>query len=669
MVVRLASCILIGAFAAAAGRLVLPASGLRGHYYTNLTRSGPPVAVSIDRALSTDTLDNGTAGVWTAFSVEWTGFLVVDTAGMYEFAVTSDDGSELEVDERVIVSNGGVHGATEARGKIALTAGMHPIRLRYEQAGGAFALEVKCSRDGARLMPLAPAMLVPDPIAYRAYRLRRLIPPALGFAAALAWWFVMRRRNQTASEPAAAATRAIDRPRVAVAIVVAVGVLARLVMMFGSNAILWGDSDVFLSTVDAIRAGRYLEHDPFRTLLYPYFLAPFLAFSNEPPMDQVIVGAQHLLGVAASVCFYLAGRAAFGSRAALAGALLFTVHTTELFYEASILSETFFVFLLAACLIPIVRFVSRPSYAGAMITGLACAALTLTRPVAEWFFLVPAAVAAVGTSSRRARVMVPLAVAATFAVAMLPWVIVNEQQFGFFGVAIGRGFGLYIRVFEIDGFDPPADTRYPEPRDVLMRARETHQYSPATYVRDWLGDRRKYSTIQKDELMARAALEAMREHPVLFARNSLRQWGKQLSGPLGDEGICHGPEGAYLCSVRTIGYAREPFLNRPRRAHEPVRPWVVAYFQRWRLPMTIVSGLAAFGVIAALADRRRQTAAAVLVALVIAYFTFLPAFAQSPQDRYRLPVDALLFMFAATGAAQLVRLVPRPHRQAGSASA
>jgi len=40
--------------------------------------------------------------------------------------------------------------------------------------------------------------------------------------------------------------------------------------------------------------------------------------------------------------------------------------------------------------------------------------------------------------------------------------------------------------------------------------------------------------------------------------------------------------------------------------------------------------------------------------LTAAYFTFLPAVAQSPQDRYRLPVDAVLFILAAFGIKTLI---------------
>jgi hypothetical protein len=305
-VLALAACLVIAAGGAAVGQLALPRQGLRGHYYTNLTRTGPPVAIAIDRSLSTDTLDNGTAGVWPAYAVEWTGLLIVDRAADYEFAVTSDDGSELEIDDRVVVANGGLHAAQEARGSIHLDAGVHPIRLRYEQAGGDFALEVRYGVAGEPLAPLPASRLTPDGITYRAYRLRRAVPWAAA-AIAVALWIAARRRFSlgTFTPPATPATWTRRATRRAIIAVIVAGAAVRLAVMLGSDAILWGDSDVFLLAVDNIRAGRYLEHDPFRTPLYSFFLAPFLSLSSEPPMDQVIVAAQHALGVADGFCFFL----------------------------------------------------------------------------------------------------------------------------------------------------------------------------------------------------------------------------------------------------------------------------------------------------------------------------------------------------------------------------
>jgi hypothetical protein len=648
-----AALILVAAGGAALGRQTLPKTGLRGQYYTNLTRSGAPIAVTIDHSLSTDTLDNGTAGVWSVFSVEWTGFLVTNEPGTYRFATKSDDGSALEIANASVVQNGGQHGPQQAVGAATLERGIHPIRIGYEQAGGGFALEVSYAPPGMSLMPIPASALLPDPISFTEYRVRQLAPLA-GAVIALLLWAAASHILSRRGPPPRLVPRllVVDRPAVAIAIIVTVAVAIRIVMMLGSNAILWGDSDVFIETFGAIRNGRYLEHDPFRTLLYPYFLTAFLMWSGEPPMDQIFVGAQHVLGVVSAVCFYLAGRATFGPRIALVAALLFSMHTTQLFYENSVLSEAFFVCLLALGTVMLSAFLRSPSIGRALLAGVVCLTLTMTRPIAEWFVLIPIALVMIEVSGWRARATMAMAIAAVYLAVVLPWAQYNNTQFKFFGIAIGKGLGLFIRTFEIERFDLPEHTRYPEIRQALAYARQT-QFSPATFVRDELR-RLHYSAVQADDRMYRASLEAVRQRPFVFAVRSVSQWWKQLSGPLGDEAICNGPEGSYVCSRRTVGYAREPFLNRPRRADEPVRPWVVAYFRHFQLPMTLISAFAVFGAISYAASRTRTTSG-LLIAFTAAYFTLLPAVAQSPQDRYRLPVDGLLILLGCYGAATLLR--------------
>jgi len=60
-----------------------------------------------------------------------------------------------------------------------------------------------------------------------------------------------------------------------------------------------------------------------------------------------------------------------------------------------------------------------------------------------------------------------------------------------------------------------------------------------------------------------------------------------------------------------------------------------------------------------LADRQRRNVHALFFAMVIGYVTLIPAMLEWPQDRYRLPVDALLFMFAAWGVRALLIEAPR----------
>jgi hypothetical protein len=659
-VVVVSAWILVAAAGFAVGRLALPRTGLRGEYFDNLTHSGTPVAVTVDQAPSTELLHTR-AAIWPSYSAEWSGFVVIDSPGTYTFATVSDDGSELDVDDQVVVRNGGLHGPQEARGRIALTAGIHPLRVRYEQAGGGYALAITYASGDGALAPLPETALLLDSIPYWQYRLRGAVPLLSALGAVLLWIGAASRLRRILPPPVS--TRmAIDRPAVAIAVIVAVGVTVRIVMMLGSNAILFADSDVFLTTVDSIRAGRPLEHDPFRTLLYPFFLDAFLRWSAEPPIDQVIVAAQHLLGILTTVCVYVAGRRAMGPRAALAGALLLSMHTTQLFYENSILSEALFTFLLAAALIPMGSYVETPTTRGAIATAAACAALTLTRPVAQWFVAVPIAISALSAMPWKERLRGAAITAAVYAMLLVPWALVNQQQFHFFGIALGRGFGLFIREFDMDREPPPVETAYPEVRDVLVRGLQMP--SPATYVRDELGDGRKYSVPQKEELMSRFAMESIARHRVRFAVNTVKEWYQLIGHSLGDERVCSSAQGPYICTPRTQGYARGPFLNRPRHDREPMRALVVAYFRHLRIPIGIAFALAVFGVIAYAAGRPPGFIQGVLLAGTVIYFTLVPSVAQAAQDRYRLPIDGLLFLFAAYGAARLMDQV-RPASATG----
>ena len=72
------------------------------------------------------------------FSVEWSGWLRTDRDGQYAFSTRTDDGSTLEIDGQVVVDNGGVHLATRRTATIAMTPGLHQIRLRFLQAAGVY---------------------------------------------------------------------------------------------------------------------------------------------------------------------------------------------------------------------------------------------------------------------------------------------------------------------------------------------------------------------------------------------------------------------------------------------------------------------------------------------------------------------------------------------------
>ena len=72
-----------------------------------------------------------------AFSADITGALAVESNGAYQFTLTSDDGSSLYIDGKLVVNNGGTHapsGITSA--PVTLSAGSHSFEVNFFENGG-----------------------------------------------------------------------------------------------------------------------------------------------------------------------------------------------------------------------------------------------------------------------------------------------------------------------------------------------------------------------------------------------------------------------------------------------------------------------------------------------------------------------------------------------------
>ena len=70
------------------------------------------------------------------FGARFSGAINISTAGQYSFSTTSDDGSRLYIDNRLVVVNDGPKGPlTVASAPVVLSAGLHEFRLDYTQGG------------------------------------------------------------------------------------------------------------------------------------------------------------------------------------------------------------------------------------------------------------------------------------------------------------------------------------------------------------------------------------------------------------------------------------------------------------------------------------------------------------------------------------------------------
>ena len=84
----------------------------------------------------------------------------VATAGEYTFRLTSDDGSELLIDDNLLIDNDGLHGEEAKDGTVTLTAGYHKLRINYFEAGGGQILRLHWKTPGSSDFVLVPTSVL-----------------------------------------------------------------------------------------------------------------------------------------------------------------------------------------------------------------------------------------------------------------------------------------------------------------------------------------------------------------------------------------------------------------------------------------------------------------------------------------------------------------------------
>ncbi|MBK8478903.1 MAG: glycoside hydrolase family 3 C-terminal domain-containing protein [Opitutaceae bacterium] len=119
--------------------------GLAGEYFNNTEFAGKPAFTRIDKGLDFDWGNNGPGhGLGGSnYSVRWTGTVSVAETGPYRLAITSDDGSFLYIDEKLVADNGGTHAEITIPADIELLAGRtYRVRIDYVQGTGGAAMRL-----------------------------------------------------------------------------------------------------------------------------------------------------------------------------------------------------------------------------------------------------------------------------------------------------------------------------------------------------------------------------------------------------------------------------------------------------------------------------------------------------------------------------------------------
>lgn len=433
-------------------------------------------------------------------------------------------------------------------------------------------------------------------------------------------------------------------------VLVLIAIAVRLLMTVGTNGILWPDSRAYYRSAALMaKFGNFHWHEIYRTPLYPMFMAPFLwTFGQTELAGLLIIVAQRLLGVLSVVLLYKLVRKNFGPGIAFYSSLLLALHTLLLYYETAVHTESLFSFLLLVTLYAGDKFFDEPGVRRAAWLGALCALLTLTRPLGQ--FVLPVVLLVFLMQQRFTALWWKSAAVScsVFAAVLLPWMFTNKVYYKFFGVSQDLGLNLFHRVIDVERITPKEDTEYPRVKRVWDAVKDKHRI---TYFHVYHGLlRERMRRVKADRIMVSFSMETLMQnsgqHLPSYFKNVGITFYNFFFRVRKSVQFCGDAGGPYLCTKNTLGQREKAFANNAAGISTTERAAVQRYFKIAELPMAFISLLAWGGFFVALAKWRSMPATAFMMLLTASYFGLLTAVFNIPEDRFRLPVDPILFCFA-----------------------
>jgi hypothetical protein len=152
----------------------IAAPGLIGEYFNLTEKLGDefevpagkqPWLVRVDKSVNFPESPGEFYGSKLAdhFMVRWSGILTTKAAGEYSFLTTSDDGSRLYIDGKLVVDNWGLHSMTKKSGSTALQPGAHAIKIIFQEGGGGAGCIASWKPPGKNETPIPSSAVSHDP--------------------------------------------------------------------------------------------------------------------------------------------------------------------------------------------------------------------------------------------------------------------------------------------------------------------------------------------------------------------------------------------------------------------------------------------------------------------------------------------------------------------------
>nr|WP_199157149.1 family 20 glycosylhydrolase [Pedobacter sp. ASV2] len=130
--------------------------GLKFSYYPKYYKSVTKLIES-DRTDSaiTEKIDIPIKDTAPSFGTRHKGYFYAAQDGIYTFYLKADDGSNLYINNKLLIDNDGLHSATEKSAQIALSKGYHPFELLFIEGGGGYTLQLEYSLGEGKRKPLS----------------------------------------------------------------------------------------------------------------------------------------------------------------------------------------------------------------------------------------------------------------------------------------------------------------------------------------------------------------------------------------------------------------------------------------------------------------------------------------------------------------------------------
>jgi hypothetical protein len=136
------------ALPAPSGVAPVPTVGFSATYFSDEQLSNA-VATRIEPTIAFDWGADAPPGTSQPdhFSARWTGRLNVTEGKNYDFFLTSDDGSRLFIDDKLVIDNWGSHSEVTLQAEVELQPGIHPVRVEYFDGTGSALVHLDWSAD------------------------------------------------------------------------------------------------------------------------------------------------------------------------------------------------------------------------------------------------------------------------------------------------------------------------------------------------------------------------------------------------------------------------------------------------------------------------------------------------------------------------------------------